>query len=217
MPISTPSANADTYLDEDNEDVAPKVGTTVQEGWDAAEAIMVQKQSGDYPVDLKFDSDPALIKFLDTPPLSYFQHWIERPKGRKSFTCIGDDCPLCDILGDTPRRKTAFQVYVLSGENQGLQILTAVPTLYRLIKKANEDDRKGPIGREYWAVSRTGTGKETLYSLDYVRSRDLEEEWNLDPEKVKELVASATPWRSEQVVRNEDRSDLLEVARSLID
>lgn len=216
MPITAPSANADTYLDEDNEDVAPKVGTTVQEGWDAANESMTKKQ-GDYPVDMKFSSEATLVKFLDVPPLSYQQHWIDRPKGRKSFTCIGEDCPLCDVLGDEPRNKTAFQVYVLSGDTQGLQILTAVPTLFRLIKKANEDDRKGPIGREFWAVSRTGTGKETLYSLDYVRARDLEEEWGLNPEKVTELVASATPWSKEQVVRNESRSDLLEVARSLID
>lgn len=216
MPIALPSADADTYLDRDDENAVPTVGTTVQEGWGAVEEALDKSQS-DYPTDMKFSSDGTLIKFLDLPPISYMSHWIERPKGRKSFNCLGDDCPLCDLLGDTPRNKTAFQVYVLSGEDKGLRILTAVPTLLRLLKKAHDDDRKGPLSREYWAVTRTGTGKETLYSLDYVRSRDLDEEWNLDPEKTKELVASSTPWEKAKIVRNESKADLLEVARSLLD
>lgn len=218
MPISkNPSVNADSYLDDDNENEVPKVGTTVQSGWEFAEANMSLKE-GEYPLDLKFTSDPVLIKFLDGPH-SYKQHWLDgRTTGRKSFTCLGDDqnCPLCHVLGDEPRNKAAFNVFVLSGEQQGVRILTAVPTLFRLILKAHSDDRKGPISREYWAVSRTGTGKNTLYSLDYVRSRDLEEEWGLDSNDTKALVAAATPWSVEKIVRDENRSELLDIARSML-
>lgn len=215
MPISKSSVNADTYFDEDTESAAPKIGTTVQSGWEAADEAMSSK-SGDYPIDLRFTSEPILVKFLDGPH-TYKQHWIERPKGRKSFTCLGEGCPLCDVLGDDPRSKAAFNVFVLSGADQGVQVLTAVPTLFRLIKKANEDDRKGPISREYWAVSRTGTGKDTLYSLDYVRSRDLEEEWDLNPEEVKQIIAASTPWGVDKIVHAENRSELLEIARAMLD
>lgn len=213
MPIARPAANAATYLDEDTEDMAPKVGTTVQSGWENSD-VMTSKNS-DFPSDLKFTDEPTLIKFLDGPYF-YQQHWIERPKGRKSFTCIGESCPLCNVLGDEPRSKAAFNVLVMSGGDEGLRVLNAVPTLFRLIKKAHEDDRKGPINREYWAVSRAGTGKETLYSLDYVRSRDLDEEWGINPDDAKDLVAAAEPWPVDKIVRQESASELLEVARSLV-
>lgn len=216
MPINPASVNASSYLDEDNEDTSPKIGTTVQSGWDMADEAMPSKNS-DYPVDFRFASEPTLVKFLDGP-YYYKQHWLDgRTKGRKSFVCMGEGCPLCDVLGDEPKNKAVFNVFVLSGENQGVQILTAVPTLFRLIKKAHEDDRKGPISREYWAISRTGKGPDTLYSLDYVRSRDLDEEWGIDPDDTRALVAAATPWSVEKIIRQEKRSELQDIARSLID
>jgi hypothetical protein len=214
MPIAMPSANEDTYFDRDDEDAAPKVGTTIQEGWDAVDASLAK--SADYPTDLRFSPEPVLIKFLDGPYL-FGQHWLDDiKKGRKSFTCIGDDCPLCDMLGDHPRQLAKFNVYVYTGEDKGLKTLQAVPTLLRLIKKAHEDDRKGPLTREYWTVSREGTGNQTQYSLDFVRSRDLEEEFGIDPDKAKELASSVTPWTKEQMIRVDKHADLLDVARSLI-
>lgn len=213
MPITMPSADADTYLDRDDENVAPKVGTTIQEGWGAVDEAL--SKSSDYPQDLKFTAEPTLIKFIDGPYL-FQQHWLDRTKGRRSFTCIGDECPLCDVLGDRARQLAKFNVYVLSGDEQGLRVLQAVPTLLRLIKKAHEDDRKGPIDREYWAVSRTGTGNQTQYTLDFVRSRDLEDEWGIDPDAAKTMVRAATPWTKEQMIKVDTREDLLDVARSMI-
>lgn len=214
MPITKPTIDAGAYT-EDSETLMPKVGTTVQEGWDAADALLKTDGDKDYPTDFKFTEEPQLVKFIQSGPFaSYDQHWIERPKGKKSFVCLQDDCPFCDIIGDKARGKFAFNILVLSGEEKKVQILTAPPTLYRQLRKAHEDDRKGPLSREFWAISRNGTGPQTTYTLDFVRARDLSEEWGLNTEEVNELVASAVPFTAE-VIRETPRSEMLEIARSL--
>ena len=214
MPITKPSVDADTYLAEDSEDAMPKVGTTVQQGWDAFDSL-VQENTSEFPTDFKFSDEPQLVKFLEDQPFaSYEQHWIERPKGEKSFVCIGDACPLCDVLGDKPRGKFSFNVLVLSGDVQGVQILTAPPSLARQIKKAHDDERKGPLSKEFWEISRLGTGPTTQYTLNFVRGRDLAEEWKLSQDTVNELVAAAVPFTAE-VIRETPRSEMLEVARSV--
>jgi hypothetical protein len=214
MPITKPSVDADNYLAEDSEDAMPKVGTTVQQGWDAFDSL-VQENSSEFPTDFKFSEEPQLVKFLEDQPFaSYEQHWIERPKGKKSFVCIGDACPLCDVLGDKPRGKFSFNVLVLSGDVQGVQILTAPPSLARQIKKSHDDERKGPLSKEFWEISRLGTGPTTQYTLNFVRGRDLAEEWKLSQDTVNELVAAAVPFTAE-VIRETPRSEMLEVARSV--
>jgi hypothetical protein len=214
MPITKPTVEADSYLSEDSEDAMPKVGTTVQQGWDAFDSL-VQENSSEFPTDFKFSESPQLVKFLEDQPFaSYEQHWIERPKGKKSFVCIGETCPMCDIIGDKPRGKFAFNVLVLSGEAQGVQIMTAPPSLARQIKKAHDDERKGPLSKEFWEVSRLGSGPTTQYTLNFVRGRDLAEEWKLSADDVQELVAAAVPFTAE-VIRETPRSEMLEVARSV--
>ena len=216
MPITKPAVEAADYLDEDSLEVQPKVGTTVQQGWDSLDALM-NNDSTEFPTDFRFSEDPQLVKFLDKtgPFATYEQHWIERPKGKKSFVCIGAGCPLCEILGDKPRGKFAFNVFVLSDPEPTVQVLTAPPSLARQIKKAHDDERKGPIDREFWEVSRLGTGPTTQYTLDFVRGRDLTEEWKLPQERVTELVANAELFSADEVVRETPRSELLEIARSL--
>lgn len=216
MPITKPSVNADAYLAEDSEDLQPKVGTTVQEGWDAVDALLNTTNS-EFPADFKFSEEPQLVKFLqDRPFATYEQHWIDAiVKGKKSFVCIGDGCPMCEILGDKPRGKFAFNVLVLTGDNPGVQVLTAPPSLARQIKKAHDDERKGPLNREFWEISRMGTGPTTQYTLNYVRGRDLAEEWKLSLDEVNEQIANAVPFTADKVVRETPRSELLEIARSV--
>ena len=214
MPITKPAVDAADYLEEDSAEIQPKVGTTVQQGWDAAEALL-KVETSEFPTDFRFSEEPQLVKFLqDRPFATYEQHWIERPKGKKSFVCLGDNCPLCDVLGDKPRGKFAFNVLVLSGETQGVQILTAPPSLARQIKKAHDDERKGPLDKEFWEISRLGMGPTTQYTLNFVRGRDLAEEWKLSSDAVNELVAAAVPFTAE-VIRETPRSEMLEVARSV--
>lgn len=220
MPITQPSVNADAYLDADDENATPKVGTTVQAGWDAASKILKSTvKDGEYPNDFKFTEESQLIKFIgDGPFRSYEQHWIDRSSGKRSFVCIADSdpegCPLCDLLGDKPRGKFAFTVLVLSSEEKKTMIMTAPPTLFRQIKAAHEDPKRGPLNKFYYSISRSGTGPQTTYSLERVRGTDLMEDWDLDLAQVEELVASAESF-SPEVIWDTPRSELLEIARSI--
>jgi len=215
--VKEPAVDASDYLDQEVEDAAPKHGTTVQAGWGAADAFLKPKrEAGDYPTDFRFGEQQQLVRFLeDAPFIVYEQHWIDRTEGKRSFVCLGDDCPLCTILGDKPRAKFAFNVLVLSEEEPNVQILTAPPTLARQLRAANDDPRRGPLTKFYWSISRQGSGPQTTYTLDRVRGSDLAEEWDLDPEKI-EVLASSAVMHDETAVYKNDRTELLTIARSLV-
>jgi hypothetical protein len=221
--INTPNVDANDYIDdseflltEDSETAAPKHGTIVQSGWAAAEAILKpQKAAGGYPLDFKFSTETQLLRFLDDEPFAtYNQHWIER-EGKKSFVCIGDDCPLCTMLGDKPRGRISWNVLVLSDEEPGVQILTASPGLARMLLAANSDPKRGPLTKYFWAVSRQGTGPQTQYSVERVKAHDLVDEWELNPETVDTLVSSAVKHDANSISVT-PRSELLAVAKSIL-
>jgi len=216
MSVNAPAVDASDYLEPEVEDATPKHGTTVQAGWGAADAFLrPKKESGDYPTDFRFSDQQQLVRFLeDAPFLVYEQHWIEK-EGKKSFVCLGDDCPLCNILGDKPRAKFAFNVLVLSEETPNVQILTAPPTLARQLRAANDDPRRGPLTKFYWSISRQGSGPQTTYTLDRVRATDLAEEWELNADDVEALAASSDLHTADAVYVTE-RAELLTVARALV-
>jgi hypothetical protein len=214
-----PAVNADTYVDEseyllaeDSETADPKHGTTVQSGWGALEAKLQPKKTGDYPVDFRFSSETQLIRFLDDAPFAvYDQHWIER-EGKKSFVCQGSDCPLCIIVGDKPRQRAAWTVLALSEETPSVQILTASAGLARTLMAANNDPRKGPLSKYFWAISRQGTGPQTQYSVDRVKATDLIEEWELEPDHVNALVANSKKFDA-TAISITPREELLTIAQ----
>lgn len=218
--VNKPDVDADFYddLDEDVEDAAPKHGTTVQAGWDAADKMLKPKREGggDYPTDFRFSEQVQLVRFLDNAPfMVYEQHWLDRTEGKRSFVCLGDDCPLCTMVGDKPRGKFAFNVLVISDETPNVQILTAPPTLARQLRAANDDPRRGPLNKFYWSISRQGSGPQTTYTLDRVRATDLAEEWDLDPEAINAIAADATKYTTESVYVT-PRNELIQIARSVI-
>jgi len=226
MAISRPQVNADDYdedirptrtrsqvFEREDEDEAPKIGTTVQSGWDMATEALKSEKSDEYVKDFKFEEEPTLVKFLGDGPFKvYRQHWIER-QGKKSFVCLEDECPLCDLLGDEPRNKFAFTVVSISENGPEVFMLSAPPTLFRQLKAAHEDARKGPLNKHYWALSRTGTGPKTTYIIDMVRARDLAEEWDLDPLSVEEALDTVEPLTAE-VIYVTPRADLIEIAKA---
>ena len=208
--VNVPTVNTDDYdldeeLIEDSPEAEPKHGTSVQAGWGAADALLKPKASGDYPNDFKFSEDVQLVRFLENEPFSvYQQHWIDRSEGKR-----------CNILGDKPRGKFAFNVLIVSGEEPSVQILTAPPTFARQLRAANDDARRGPLNKFYWAISRQGSGPQTTYTLERVRPTDLAEEWDLDPEVLSEAAAEAVLYGPDSVYVT-PKSELLTIARSLV-
>lgn len=216
MTIQSPQVDANDY-DVDSVDVAPKHGTTVQAGWGAAaSALKPKEKAGEYAADFRMSEQPQLVRFLEDAPFAvYEQHWIDRTEGKRSFVCLGDECPLCVIANDKPRPKFAFNVLVLSDEEPTVQILTTATTLARQLQAANDDPRRGPLTKYYWAISRQGTGPSTSYTLDRVKSSDLAEEWELNPETINDIASQSVKY-DKSAVYVSPREELLKVARQLV-
>jgi hypothetical protein len=217
MAIVEPEIDATDYFINDDVAAEPKHGTTIQAGWGALVAPNKSKrENGSYPTDFKFTESARLVRFLDDEPFAvYKQHWVDRTEGRRSFVCTGADCPLCTILGDVPRSKAAFNVIAVSDEEPSVQILTAPITLARQLQAANEDPRRGPLSKYYWAISRTGMGRETQYSLDRVRASELAEEWDLDPEAIAAIADNAVKHDADAIYVS-PREEMVEVARQVV-
>jgi hypothetical protein len=81
---------------------------------------------------------------------------------------------------------------------------------------AHEDPKRGPLTKFDWSITRLGKGKETQYIVDRVRrDTDLVEDWELDPEKIAEIAASAVKY-DQSAIYVSTREEHLEVARSLV-
>lgn len=217
MTIQSPTVDADLYL-EDAVDAAPKHGTTVQAGWGAADAYLdkPKQKSGNYATNFKFSEQPTLVRFLEDGPFHvYEEHWVDRTEGRRSFVCLKEECPLCTIAGDKPRAKFSFNVLVLSDEEPEVQIMTAGITLARQLRAANDDPRRGPLSKYFWALSRLGIGRDTQYTVERVRATDLAEEWELDPAAVEASIASAVSYDKSSIYVS-PREEMLELARTMV-
>jgi hypothetical protein len=213
--INTPSVSAESYLAEDTVENTPAHGTTVQAGWGAAAAALKPKKS-EYATDFRFSEQAQLVRFLQDEPFAvYEQHWVDRTEGKRSFVCLGDECPLCTIAGDKPRPKFAFNIVVLSDGEPNVQILTAPPSFARQLQSANDDPRRGPLTKYYWAIARTGSGNTTQYTLDRVRATDLAEEWELDADNVEAFASTAVSYDTTAVYVS-PREELLTLARTLV-
>jgi hypothetical protein len=217
--INNPAVAASDYEDslyiEDSVEASPAHGTTVQAGWDAASTVLTPKKSGDYPTDFRYSEELQLVRFLENEPFAvYEQHWVEK-EGKKSYVALGDDDPLTVIAGLKPRPKFAFNVLNLSADQPEVQVLTAPTSLARMLRAANDDPRRGPLTKYYWAISRSGMGPQTTFTLDRVRPSDLEEEWNLSHETVEE-VANNAPRYDSSIIKVASHEEHQQIARQLV-
>jgi hypothetical protein len=215
--VNDPSVNANAYLVDEDENIPAKHGTTVQSGWDLADKFLKpKKEAGAYPTDFKIVEQPKLVRFLDDAPfMIYEQHWINRTEGKRSFVCLGEDCPLCTIAGDQPRPRLVFNVLVLTDEEPNVQILNATPTLAKILRAKNDDPKFGPLSRFYWAISRQGTATTTQYIVERVKAMDLAEEWELDVEEIETAITQAVKY-DDSAIYVSPREELLKLARQLV-
>lgn len=203
--------DADVYVDDD-ENVIPARSSAIQSGWDAALKSVSSGKSG-YTNDFKFSEDAQLVKFLDAEPLAvYSQHWIERA-GKKSWTCLGDECPLCEG-GDRPSRKIAFSIVNLSAETPVVEVLTVSPKTMQILARYNQDKTTGPLDRLYYSMSKQGTGPKAVFQIVPVKPRDLEEDWGINPSDTEGIVAGFEPLDS-SVISFTPREKLEEIKREI--
>jgi len=225
MPIQPNNApefvSANAYVADDLDERPSQQTSTsdsnVMSGWDAADTLSTA--SNDFPTEVKFEDGKHLVfKFLDEngPFAIYKQHFLkQKTSGKRSYVCIGADCPLCVKLQDRPENKRAFTVVTLNSES-GIQrqMLISGARLYQALHAAHYSPQ-GPLTKGYWAIIRIGKGPQTSYTVAPIKERDLEEDWNLDAEKASAAVTSAEVY-TRNLIKEHSLEELDEIADSLI-
>ena len=84
------------------------------------------------------------------------------------------------------------------------------------LEKLASNAKTGPLNRPdlYWAVSKTGQGTKTAYSIVPVKERDLAEEWEIDPIAAAELIKTMKPLGPE-ALHTSTKAELAEIAREI--
>lgn len=202
----------------DDEDNKPKAKPG--KGW--GDFGKQASESSDFADNLKIEPGvTSLIKFIDDGPFAvYKQHWIER-KGKKSFNCLGEgSCPLCDTLGDKPRLQAAFNVIEFPEEGDPKVVIWTVGVkVAKQLEGLAKESRTKPINRMdlYWAVSKSGKGSSTTYSIQAVKERDLEEDWETQPLTEDEFDEFDAKAYDESEIHYSSKATLREVADEALD
>lgn len=206
--------------DDDDDDQPRRPKGSVRKGWKGHQEN--KAKGGDFPEELKIDGNPTLVKFLeDEPFVSYRQHWVDNPPNgirKKSWTCLEDDCPLCD-LGDRPRTLTSFNVlHISTGGTPENKILTLGNKAVGQLEGFASDDKTGPLTRLYWAISKSGKNQSTAYNFRPVKERDLEEDWEVDPADLEDLIEEAEErLYDDSAVQVPTKKQMKEIAQGLVD
>lgn len=200
---------------EDENDSTERSSSVVKRGWGAATSKIKETSTAQYANDWTPPEGETLVKFLEDEPFaSVGQHWVDEiAKGKRSFYCREDDCPLCGV-GHKPSALVYFNVVVLGTDQEPEVVaLKAGPMLTDIIKQENEG-RGGPLSRHFWVLKKTvtkaGKGTKTNYSLNVVKARDLVEDFEIDPETVAASLADLEPY-TEDIIKIPSKQDLQEI------
>lgn len=135
-------------------------------GWNEVEKSNNNEKKNEYT---KFPVGATMIRILDDEPYSFWQHWLNNQ--RTSVTCLGKDCPICNIINAarqnkekspyTNQHRHAMRVWNYTTNQQEIMIqskgfMSNMLTLHKEIGDLRTYDVK---------VIRSGEGKETTYTL----------------------------------------------------
>lgn len=163
-------------------DDAPR-STPGGRGWAAHKENAAKSSKFGDPNEFKVEKqdEEYLIKFLEEEPFwSYMQHFVrEIPKGggKKQFTCVGEDCPLCDI-GYPASSLTLYNIVDLSGAKPVVKYWVCTARPAEQIEKRAKAKSSSPIDREdlYFVVSKTEdkSGFNT-FDVSAIKEADVED------------------------------------------
>lgn len=117
----------------------------------------------------KFNEGTTMIRILDNEPYSFWSHWLQ--KQQTSVTCMGKDCPICNIIAsarankvDSPYNNShrhAMRIWNYSTNKmevmiQGKGFMSDMLALHREIGDLRTYDIK---------IVRNGTGTDTKYTV----------------------------------------------------
>lgn len=184
-------------------DTGKTAPTSGGRGWASHRKNQARTKRGyDHPDEFKVAEEDTsyLVKPLEDEPFwSYCEHFVnEITDGKKSFTCGGDECPLCDY-GENPRAYDLFNVAVWDpGANSGdggwvQKFWRATPDPAGKILARSDELAAGKNPRSlsdadvYLVVSKSKTGKRkggqsfNEFKIDLVKERDLGDDYDADP------------------------------------
>jgi hypothetical protein len=158
--------------------------TEAQKGWGGYRQTADSVRS-DFADNLKIvDNTDMLIKILDEEPVaSYAEHWLTIGDGRRSFVCLGDDCPICNKLGDRASVKVCFNVADMDVNPPEVKLWTAGSQVGDILEKFATNPKTSPLNRDdiYWTLTRTKKADRYTTSIRPVKARDLEEDFDMEP------------------------------------
>lgn len=194
--------------------------STVGKGWQGYEGL---PSGGDWIKTWAVPKKPTLIKFLDGEPFStYAEHWLDEQKGKKSFVCLGEDCPLCDELGDRPSGYALFNILDLTDpDHPKVEVWKTGKRVAGMLRNFADDKKTSPLNREdlYWSIFKSGEkGGNVQTNLNPVKARDLVEDWDCEPFTDEELDEFEEKLHTEEeIITISPRKDLRAIARSYDD
>ncbi|MFE4681562.1 hypothetical protein ACFRNJ_12090 [Streptomyces sp. NPDC056721] len=200
--------------DDEDDEPAPKVGG---KGWGSYEKT--KQASSGFPDNFKASGESVIVHFLDEEPfLVFLQHWIER-SGKKSFTCLEKNCPLCDDAGDKPSQQIAFNVIDFTDpEDPQIKVWQVGPMVADILKNYSKDKKTAPINRDdlYFSVRRETKNKKTNYYITPVKERDLLDDWDIEPLGEEELEEFDAKAYDESILQVTRRNELKTLVREIL-
>ena len=205
------------FVDDFDINARPEQSTSnaIGSGWEAADSLTTP--TGSFPVDFKHSEQIQVIKFIDPdgPCATYKQHFLTAKAGKKSYVCLGTNCPLCTILNHRAEEKRVFSIVNFSAEGgPQRQILTATPRLFKQLHAAHFSPQ-GPLNKNYWSLSKSGEKQTTVYHLNAIKARDLDEDWSISAEDAETFLGTVEPY-TRSIVKETSYEELLEIANSLL-
>lgn len=167
-------------------------------GWGALERGVEEAKSrgGGGGNIFKFTADPRPVLFLSDGPVAvYERHWVDgrkEAKARKTFKCSGEGCPLCAV-GNRPSLRADFQVLDLEFTKddeiiESPRIMSLAATSAEQLMDLNGDERRGPLVGNWYAVYQTGTAPRITHHFEFIKKRDLEDDWQIPLDGAKEFA-----------------------------
>lgn len=184
-------------------------------GWAAYKKVKADR-SEKYP---RFEVDKTgrkIFRFAEAEPFAFiYRHWVDK----RPFTCIGDECPLCEA-GDRPKPVVFYNVIDLEEAKMMVWEMSADPTR----KVQNHYDELADLEKTlddpgfYFVVSKAQKDRSSWeYTVVRVKTRDLEEDYRTEPLDADEIAAAMEHLYDESIIWVSSKDDLREAVEKLKD
>lgn len=202
-PTGEDYAQTEGLWGEESPDEHAEQSSSVQAGWGALrKGVDEAKARGGGGNIFQWTGEARPVLFLSDGPVSvYDRHWVDGradKKARKTFKCAASKahpeivCPLCAI-GNNPSLRADFQVLDLEFLEDGTimespRIMSLASTSAELLMDLNADKKKGPLLGNWYAVYQTGTRPRITHHFEFIKKRDLAEDWLIPLDGAEELA-----------------------------